>query len=426
MNKYIVIDMGSSRISVMAVEIVDSGDTCTVRILSEESKKTDKVKYGIIDHPTMCASVIIELTRLLQNSARLSEIDKVCVSLNAKSMKHFHIRINRSLGFGKAVTEEILSDMLDECEEKFNQPGVEVFDTIPRYYELDGIKTNHPVGKKGSELSAFYNVIIGNSSIKAELGRCFERIAHIDTHKFMPLGMEALAVALLDEEEKEEGCALINFGATTTTLGIYSGGVLQYLLVVPLGGKNITKDIQELGVSEANAERLKIKKGSALRNLVQEQVRIQIPAAEAGNPPVVIDTDFLATIIEARLSEIMTPIFKAINDTPFNLKSGIVITGGGAKLNHIFEFLEENTGMEIRFGDHGEWLSEDSHHRFHDPIFAQQIGSVLLLHEYEKENQVPPPPDTNKEKPKKKPSVVQGWVNKFKDKTLILFDDDNY
>ena len=417
--------MGSSRISVMAVEIAENDTGCEVRVLSEESKKTDKVKYGIVEHPSMCAFIIIELTRLLQNSARLSEIDKICVSLNAKTMKHYHVRINRSLGFGKEVTQEILDEMQTECEEKFNQPGIEIFDIIPRYYDLDGKKTNHPIDKKGSELSAFYNVIIGNSSIKEELERCFERISHISTHEFMPLGMEALATALLDEDEKEMGCALINFGATTTTLGIYSGGVLQHLLVVPLGGKNITKDIQELGISEANAEKLKKLKGSALKHFVEQSIRVQIPSTEKDVPHITIETDFLATIIEARLSEITTPILKAINDTHFNLKAGIVITGGGAKLNNIVEFLEEKTGMEVRYGDHSDWLSEDCRQRFHDPIYAQQIGCALMLHDYEKENKI----ETQTVEPKpgpKKSSFVKRFFDKAKDKTLKLFDDDNY
>ena len=423
-SAYVIIDMGSSRISVMAVEMLENGG---VRILSEESKKSDKIKYGIVEQPSMCAFIINELTRLLQNSARLNEINKLCVSLNAKTMKHFHVRINRSLGFGKPVTEEILSGMLAECEEKFNQPGVEVFDTIPRYYELDGIKTNHPVEKKGSELSAFYNVIIGNSSIKEELERCFERVKDISTHEFMPLGVEALSTAVLDEEEKEAGCALINFGATTTTLAVYSDGVLQQLLVVPLGGKNITKDIQELGISEANAEKLKTLKGSALRHLVEQSIRVQIPPAEAGSQPVTIETDFLATIIEARLSEIMTPILKAIDETHFNLKAGIVITGGGAKLNNIVDFLEEKTGMEVRYGDHSDWLSECTHKRFEDPIYAQQIGCAVLLHEYEKENKIEEQELAEPKKQKKSNWLGLGkWREKIKQPVLKLFEDENY
>jgi cell division protein FtsA len=238
----------------------------------------------------------------------------------------------------------------------------------------------------------------------------------------MPLGVEALSTALLTDEERIDGCALINFGATTTTLAIYADGVLHQLLVVPLGGKNITKDIQELGISEANAEKLKFLKGSALRHLVEKPIRIQIPSAEDGNSSVKIETDFLATIIEARLSEIITPILRAIDKTPFSLNAGIVISGGGSKLNNIVDFLEEKTGMDVRFGDHSDWLSEDSDPRFADPIYAQQIGSALLLHEYKKENQ-----ETEKVvESKKEQRKGNSFWDKIKDSTLKLFEDENY
>jgi len=428
--KYVIIDMGSSRISIMAVEMTENDE---VRVLSEESKKSDEIKYGVVEQTSKCAFTINELTRLLQNSSRLDEIDKVCVSLNAKTMKHVSVRIDRSLGFGKVVTEELLSEMFEECEAKINHPEVEVFDVIPHYYELDGNKTDDPVGKKGSELSAFYNVIVGNIYIKEELQRCFERVQKsqgTSTEQFMPLGMEALSAALLDEDERIDGCALINFGATTTTLAIYANGVLQHLLVVPLGGKNITKDIQELGISEANAEKLKNLKGSALKRLIDQPIRIQIPSTEEGNSPIRITTDFLATIIEARLSEIMTPILTAIDKTHFNLKAGIIITGGGSKLNNIVDFLEEKTGMEIRFGDHSHWLSDDSHQRFADPIYAQLIGTAVLLHEHKKE-QGENEKNVQIESEKRGTSnQKKKFTDKIKDKVsnsfLKLFEDDNY
>ena len=421
--------MGSSRISVMAVEILDSGE---VRILSEEAKKSDEIKYGVVEQPSKCAFTINELTRLLQNSSRMSEIKKICVSLNAKTMKQIPLRISRSLEFGKTVTDAILEEMAAECEAKLKQqPEVEIYDIFPLYYELDGAKTDDPVNRKGSELIGFYNVIVGNASIKEELKRCFERTISISPNDFMPLGMEALSTVLLNDEERKAGCALINFGATTTTLAIYAEEVLQQLLVVPLGGKNITRDIQELGISEANAEKLKCLRGSALIRLVEKPIRIQIPPAEAENPSVKIETDFLATIIEARLAEIMVPILKAIEQTPFELNAGIVITGGGSKLNNLIDFLEEKTGIGVRFGSHTDWLSDDTDKRFADPIYAQSVGTALLLHDYMQENpekgQASPTPPKG---PQGTSNQKKKWGDKIKDTVgngfLKLFNDENY
>lgn len=423
--KHVVIDMGSSRISVMAAEVLDNGQ---VRILSEESKRSEEVKYGFVEQPSKAAFTINELTRLLQNSARLGEIKRLCVSVNAKTMRQVPLRITRSLGFGRVVTRSLVDEMDEECYARINQPNVEIYDVIPMYYELDGTRTDDPIGRKGAELAGVYNLIVGNADIKTELERCFARTGNVVLDDFMPLGVEALAQVLLDDEEREAGCALVNFGATTTTLALYAESSLQRLLVVPLGGKNITWDIRELGISEANAERLKCLKGSALKSMVTAPVRIQIPSSEAGASPVKVDTDFLATIIEMRLTEMMQPIFKELQETPFSLKAGIVLSGGGSKLQALAEFMEEKTGLPVRFGDHSAWLSDDTDERFSDPAYAQSVGTVLLLHDYLEENPMKmTAANTEKEADKTKKSNTRGtFFEKTKTLMLRFFEDDNY
>lgn len=420
-NKHIIIDLGSSHISVMATEILKSG---AVHIISEESKKSSDIKYGVVAQASKAAFTIKELTQLLRNSARMPEIDKVCVSLNAKTMKQIPLYITRSIGFGKTVTENMLEDMMAECEKKIRHDEVDVFDIIPLSYTLDGKETDDPTGKKGNELIGRYNVIVGSIYIKAELNRCFERALPISLLNYTPLAVEALSTVLLDDEERERGCALINFGATTTTLATYSNGVLQQLLVVPLGGKNITKDIQELEISENDAERLKTLKGSALNNMVTNPVRIQIQKESNPTETVKIDTDFLATIIEARLTEIMAPIFKALEETDFPLDAGIIISGGGCKLNNIIEFLEEKTDIPVRYGDHSEWLSTETDPMYYDPIYAQSVGTSILINDYFEKNPEPEEVIVEPDKKKGLNNVKKKFTDKLADKFLKLFDDE--
>lgn len=422
-NKQVVIDMGSSHISVMATEILPSGE---IRILSEESKKSNDVKYGVVEQHAEAAHTITRLTRLLQNSARLSDINKLCVSLNAKTMKEVPVRIHRAENYGRVVTEDLLANMTTECENKFSQAEVDIFEIIPLYYEVDGEKTLNPVGEKANEITAYYNVIVGSIYIKEEIYRCFERTTAIMPDSYFPLGIEALSTVLLDDEEREKGCALINFGAMTTTLAIYAEGVLQKLIVVGLGSLNITRDIQELGISETNAEKLKCLKGSALKSLIQQPIRIQIASAVEEGEVVQIDTDFLATIIEARLTEIMAPIFHAIQEFPSELESGIVITGGGSKLNNLPQFIEEKMEMPVRYGDHSDWLSDGTNVRFYDPAYSQIIGTAILLHEHRLTH---PEGEEDKKKKDKKTGTKNPKI-KFADKIasgiMKLFEDDNY
>jgi cell division protein FtsA len=128
---------------------------------------------------------------------------------------------------------------------------------------------------------------------------------------------------------------LINFGGLTTTLSIFENGALQQLVTVPLGGKNITKDIQEFGINEKNAERLKCAVGKALESQVQDEIYVAVAAADPELPPVKVSSKMLAMAIEARLDEIMNPIFDAIDTYTGKLNHGIILTGGGALLEAI-------------------------------------------------------------------------------------------
>jgi cell division protein FtsA len=394
-NKLIAIDFGSTHIAAMAAEVREDG---TVKIYSDESKVSDDVKWGIVEKPSGASFKVSELLKLIKNSAKLSDITHVSVPVGAKSMKQISASVSRFVGKPNVVTENLLVEMLEECQKKSEQADTTVFDVIPASYNLDGKRLDDPVGQTAVQITAGYHVIVGNSIIKSELERCFDRTGFV--LEYCPLAAEAISTVVFDEQDLEEGCALINFGATTTTLAVYHEGILQNLVVVPLGATNVTKDIQELGISEVNAERLKCLKGSALESMVNNPVYVLIASENDKNSPVKISTKFLATIIEARLEEIMQPIFAAIDRLSFHLKAGIVIAGGGSKLNNITEFIAEKTGIYPRFGDHSDWLSNDTNEKFRDSKYAPLIGTILLTNEYRETHPLEEPAVNPKKKPK--------------------------
>lgn len=410
LNKLIALDLGSSHISAMAGEVLDNG---ALRILSEESKPSEDVKWGIVEKPSGASFKISELIRLLRNSAKLPEISQVSVPLNAKSMKSVSISVSRFVNKPNIITDELLAEMLEESEKKTQQPKSKIFDTLPVSYFLDGKRMDEPIGKKAHQITANYQLIIGSTIIESELERCFDRTGIM--MEFNPLAIEALSTVLLEEMDREKGCALINLGATTSTLAIYFEGIIQQFLVVPLGAQNITRDIQELGIAETHAERLKRLKGSAMEKLVNEPIYIQIPSVDDPVNPVKISTKFLATIIEARLEEMLQPIFDIISGLDFSLDGGIVLCGGGSKLNGIVDFIIEKTNIYTRIGNHSEWLSEDTPDKFNDILYAPLIGTILLTHEFRKEHQGEP--EKKPKIPKKKPweRIADGFINFFGD-----------
>lgn len=418
-NKYVAIDLGSSAISALAAEVQPDG---ALKILGVESKPSDDVKHGIVEHVSGAAFKVNELVKWLQNSSKIPEVEQVCVSIGARSMKHHHASVSRFVGASHIVSEQLIAEMHDECEKKVQNDKIAVFDVIPLSYELDGLNTDEPVGKTATQITGKYCIIYGNKIIADELYRCFDRTGLKIEHS--PIASEALSTAVLEEQEREDGCALINFGASTTSLSIYKYGALQQLLVVPLGGKNITKDIQELGINEQNAERLKCLKGTALERLVEEPIYIQIPSIEAEKPPVRINTQFLATIIESRLEEIMNPIVEAIKNYPEELGGGIIVCGGASKLNNLIDFITEKTGIYARFGNHTDWLIDKTPEKYHDPVLSQLIGTILLTHEYRELH-----PVEIEQKSKKKQNDVKipkkGIKDRLANGLMTFFGDEN-
>lgn len=411
-DKLIAIDLGSTHISVMSAEINEDG---LLRVISSESKPSDDVKWGIVEKPSGASYKLNELLKLLRNSSHLTDISKASVAVGAKSMKLEPETVSRNVPKPHVITEELLSDMLAECERRAEDPEQIIFDVIPVAYFVDGKRMDEPVGRKASQITAKYHVVAGNKQIKNELDRCFDRTGI--TVEYIPLGVETLSSVLLSEEEKNVGCALINLGGTTTTLAVYHDGALQHLLVVPLGAVNITRDIQELGISQEHAEKLKRLKGNAMERMVDNPVYVQIPSVDNPANPVKISTMFIATIIQARLEEILQPVFEMLANLKFGLDAGIVITGGGAKLNGIIEFITDNTGIYTRFGDHSDWLTQDSPAQYSDPQYAQLIGTLQMTAERRKEH-----PEEVPVKPPKLPR--RNPLDKLADGFLRFFDDD--
>lgn len=415
----VYIDFGGSRISAIA-GYVQTDDS--LNIMGEQDKLSDDVKSGIVEKMTGAAYKVSELTKLLQNSLKMETIRRVSISVNARTMKHHTYTVEHQIY--NFVTNKILSDMEAICKSEIETESIYVFECIPLAYYIDGVRVDTPLGKKGDKIRIDFNVIIGNYLVKESIERSIERTGiAVD---YIHLGMEAMALALLEDEEKENGSAIISFGATTTTLGVYCEGVLQELCVIPLGGANITKDIQELGISNANAEILKCKKGAAMESMVENPVYIQVPNEDLNLPPVKISTSFLANIIEARLEEILEPIFEQIDNIPYPLTSGIVITGGASKLNGLIEFIVDRTGFQVRMGNHTEWLSEDTDPKFYDPMYSEAVGSLLMTNDLLSKQQLNQEEAISPKIPSKNPLVkAMGKITeKLNNKMNVLFTYD--
>jgi cell division protein FtsA len=171
----------------------------------------------------------------------------------------------------------------------------------------------------------------------------------------------------------------VDIGGGTTDLAIFQDGIIRHTAVIPFGGDVLTEDVKEgCSIIRKHAEELKVKFGSALANENKDEEIVAIPGLR-GRPPKEISLKNLASIIQARMEEIIEHIYYEIKNSGYEKKliAGIVLTGGGALLRHVAQLTEFMTGMDTRIGYPNEFLAGDVPDEMASPMHATGIGLVL-------------------------------------------------
>jgi cell division protein FtsA len=202
----------------------------------------------------------------------------------------------------------------------------------------------------------------------------------------------ASSEAVLSQEEKEAGVALIDIGGGTTDLAIFKDGIIRHTAVIPFGGNVITEDIKEgCSIIEKQAELLKVKFGSAWPGENRDSEIVSIPGLR-GREPKEISLKTLSKIINARVVEIVEQVYLEIknyghDDQKKKLIGGVVLTGGGSQLKHLKQLVEYITGMDTRIGYPSEHLAGDTQKSDTSPILATAVGLLMNALEQEEKNQ---------------------------------------
>jgi cell division protein FtsA len=268
-------------------------------------------------------------------------------------------------------------------------PGEEIIEVIPQDYSIDGDHgIREPIGICGSSLEANFHIIVGQTAAAKNIYRCVRRAGL----EVVDLILEPIASAesVLSEDEKEAGVVLVDIGGGTSDIAIFHENVIRHTAVVPLGGNIITEDIKEgCSIVKKNAEELKVKFGSALAVENRDEEIVTIPGLP-GRPPKEISMKNLASIIQARMEEIVEYVHFEIKNSGYEKKlyAGIVLTGGGALLRHLAQLVEFKTGMDTRIGYPNEHLANDVSADIASPMFSTGIGLVIVgIDRFEKEKE---------------------------------------
>jgi len=371
-NIYVALNIGSSEVTAMAVQKNDEGQ---LRILGVEHSISEGVRYGEIINPSSASAVVGRLLKLLQNRIG-QEIGQTYVGLNGRSLKTLKANNGRQLDNGEEVTEKLLQDMFNEVRNAKTEQG-EIFEVYVQETKVDDEVEPIPVGCLCEKITAQYRVILGKSELKTNLERCLERTGFSLVRT--PIQIVATSDALLSSIEKEQGCALIDFGAHCTSVAIFHHGYLRYLSVIPLGGKNITKDIASLDLTDSVAEEIKVRWANALKSEVNTSQRITLKSELEGMEPMRIPLQTLAYITEARAGEILDTVWMHIEKSGLSthLAAGIIITGNASKLQNLDTLIQQKTKLPIRIGTHSLHLEDGTDERYHDIAYSPLVGILL-------------------------------------------------
>ena len=377
-NIAVGLDIGTTKIVAMIGKKNEYGK---LEILGVGKAKSLGVARGVVIN-------IMQTTQSIQEAIALAEADSgykikdVVVGIagqHIRSMQHSEY-ISRS-NFEEVISAEDIELLINQVQKLNVLPGEEIIHVLPQEFKIDGqSETNEPIGMYGRRLESSFHVVLGQASSIRNIGRCVKS-SGLDLSG-LTLEPLASADAVLSQEEKEAGVALIDIGGGTTDLAIFKDGIIRHTAVVPYGGNVITEDIKEgCSIIEKQAELLKMKFGSAWPGENKDNEIVSIPGLR-GRDPKEISLKNLSKIINARVVEIIEQVYAEIRiygheDPRKKLIAGIVLTGGGSQLKHIKQLVEYITGMDTRIGYPNEHLAGNSSEEISSPLYATAVGLVM-------------------------------------------------
>lgn len=330
---------------------LDIGTTKIVAIIGRENEygkieimgmgrsKSLGVHRGVVNNITQTISSIQQAVEQAEADSGL-KISSVVVGIAGQHIRSLQHSDYITRPNSEAVIDNVDLDRL--CNQVYKLvmlPGEEIIHVLPQEYKVDGqAEIKEPKGMYGGRLEANFHVVVGQVSSIKNIGRCIKSSGlELDTITLEPL---ASADAVLSQEEKEAGVALIDIGGGTTDLAIFKDGIIRHTSVIPFGGNVITEDIKEgCSIIEKQAELLKIKFGSAWPGENKDNEIVSIPGLR-GREPKEITLKNLSKIIHARVVEVIEQVYVEIKnygheDQKKKLIAGIVLTGGGSQLKQI-------------------------------------------------------------------------------------------
>ena len=333
----VAIELGSSKVTGIAGQKNLDGSIQILAVVKEESSAF--IRKGVVYNIDKTAQCLTSIIKKLETQLK-TEIRQVYVGIGGQSIRSVRNVISKDLPNESIVTQEMVIELMD-ANRNMTYPDQEILDAAVQEYKVGSQFQIDPVGIQATRLEGNFLNILERKAFYKNLNKCFET-ANINIAE-MYLAPLALADSVLTEAEKRSGCALVDLGADTTTVSVYSKNILRHLAVIPLGGNNITKDIATLQMEESDAERMKLKYAAAYtdNNDIDNDLKYSI------DPERQIESRKFIEIVEGRLEEIIENVWYQIPSEYYDkLLGGIILTGGGSNLKNIEKAFNNHTHVD--------------------------------------------------------------------------------
>lgn len=398
-----------------------------IEILGVGKAKSLGVHKGIVNNISQTIQSIKEAVTKAQQSSGLP-ITNVTVGIAGKhirSLQHsdYIMRDNPD----KFITEEDIELLKNQVKKLVMQPGEEILHVLPQDYKIDSQGDIYePIGMHGKRLEANFHVVVGQIGSIKNITRCVEEAGlEIEALTLEPL---ASSEAVLTKEEKEAGVAIVDIGGGTTDIAVFKDNIIRHTCVIPYGGGIVTEDIREgCSIIEKHAEKIKLKFGSAVPDMVREDYYVNINGLR-GRKDIEVSVKALAQIINARMEEILELVNTELKlygafEQKKKLIAGVVLTGGGSNLRNLRQLSNYITGFDCRIGFANEYIANDKNQYLKSPEYATSIG--LLMESLKIRDKIATREELIKEEEEEKTQIVHDNKENVQENRTVKKEEEN-
>ncbi len=365
------LDIGTSKIVAIVGEVQDDGE---LEVIGFGSHPSRGLKRGVVVN---IEATVNSIQRAVEEAELMAgcEIHSVYTGIagsHIRSLNSHGIVAIRDREVGRSDVERVI----DAARAVAIPTDQRVLHVLPQEFIIDGQEgIRDPIGMSGVRLEARVHMVTGAASAAQNIVKCIQRCG-LEVEDIV-LEQLAASYAVLTEDEKELGAALIDIGGGTTDIAVFHDGAIKHTAVIPIAGDQVTNDIAiSLRTPTQYAEEIKIKYACALSQLANSDETIEVPSV-GDRPPRRLARQTLAEVVEPRYEELFTLVNNEMRRSGFEemIAAGIVITGGSSKMEGAVELAEEIFHMPVRLGmpQYVRGLGEI----VRNPIHATGVGILL-------------------------------------------------